>query len=547
MSSALGAIAPLLLAAVSAAPAVPPDSGHVRFVTGKRIYLDKGAADGLNGGQEVSFSRGQRTIGRCPIDVVGAHVAVCRGGGVQVGDAFALPKRPPASARRARATLPAPEPAEVVERRALAIAGAPHAKVDFEARARSAYPGTASLGAGVAVYATTPRSPQYIAETLDVALRHLPLGDTGLRFDAALSLLRVRTASEPRFRPGGGTEVYLWDAEISRREIDSRTVLAMGRIWPWHTPGLAILDGVQLGRRNESGSVEGGAYGGVIPETLTLEPTLDSWTGGLYGALSQAGARDDVVRLAQEEGRISMRHSPTVGWVREAQARGALELRGGGIAGSGRVREAPEVDSGPVLELADGEVWVRPGPELGAALQVRYLGVAPERQPLLRDELPRVLGGTHGSFSFSWDPARWVGAAVTGDAHHEQDGDLNEVNAGLDLHLPRLLGDLGGVWLGVAVGQGWMESRSAYVQMILAAPPRLRFLGRFGGDVSRFSSPDGAIAVSELGGSLQLEGRITSRLRFVARTLLRVPLAIAGIYPDASLGLVSSLDLVADY
>ena len=55
------------------------------------------------------------------------------------------------------------------------------------------------------------------------------------------------------------------------------------------------------------------------------------------------------------------------------------------------------------------------------------------------------------------------------------------------------------------------------------------------------------MAVSELGGSLQLEGRLTPRLRVLARSLLRVPLAIAGVLPDATLGLVSSLDLVAAY
>jgi hypothetical protein len=339
--------------------------------------------------------------------------------------------------------------------------------------------------------------------------------------------------------------LFLWDADISRREIDSQTVLALGRIWPWHTPGLPILDGIQLGRRNETGTVEGGAYAGLIPETLTLAPTFDAWTTGLYGALSQPGARDDTIRLAAEEARIALRHSPTVGWVREAQGQATVELAGGGVAASGCLRDAPQVDRQPVLELANGEAWLRSA-SVRARVQVRYLGVAPELEPLLRDELPRVLGGFHGSVGLSWDGERTVGLALNGDAHHQQEGNLNEVDAGLDLHFPQLFGPSGGLWLGAAAGQGWMESRSAFAQVILTSP-RIRFLGRVGGDVSRFSDPAGLIAVSELGGSLQLEGRLTPRVRLVARSLVRVPLAIEGVLPDATAGVVASLDLVAAY
>jgi hypothetical protein len=432
-----------------------------------------------------------------------------------------------------------------VEWRAAELAASPHGKVDFVPQARAAYFATGSAAIGVAVYATRPGSPQYVGETLDVALHHVPLGSSSFRFDTSFSVIRMQTTSPPRFRPGSGTEFYLWDAEISRREIDSRTVMTVGRIWPWHTPGLPILDGAQLGRRNELGTVEGGLYAGLLPETLTLAPTFDAWTTGVYGALSQPGGRDDAIRMAAEEVRIGVRHSPTVGWVREAQGQATLELAGGGIAASGRLRDAPEVDRQPVLELVNGELWLRSA-SVGARVQMRYLGVAPELEPLLRDEVPRVLGGFHGSVGLSWDPARTVGVALNGDAHHQQDGNLDEVNAGLDLHLPRLFGESGGLWLGAAAGQGWMQSRSAYAQVILTGP-RIRLIGRVGGDVTRFADPVGQVSLSELGGSLQLEGRLTPRLRVVARSLLRVPLAIAGVLPDATLGLVSSLDLVAAY
>ena len=132
-------------------------------------------------------------------------------------------------------------------KRVAELAASPQEKVDFVPEARAAYSGSGSAGIGVAVYATRPGNAQYVGETLDVALHHVPLGGSSFRFDTAFSVIRMQTTSPPRFRPGSGTEFYLWDAEISRREIDSQTVLALGRIWPWHTPGLPILDGVQLG------------------------------------------------------------------------------------------------------------------------------------------------------------------------------------------------------------------------------------------------------------------------------------------------------------
>ena len=547
MSPALSSLTSLLLAAVSvSASARTPTAatGQVRFVTAKRIYLDRGAADGVRGGDKVSFSRQGRAVGGCVIDEVGAHDAVCRGRGIAIGDLFAVPNRPVAAAAPPPAPLPAPESSETVERRAAALAASPHDKVDFVPQARAAYVATGSADIGVAVYATRPGSPQYVGETLDVALNHVPIGSSSFRFDTAFSVVRMQTTSPPRF-PASGTEFYLWDAEISRREIDSRTVLAVGRIWPWHTPGLPILDGAQIGRRNELGTVEGGVYAGLLPETLTLAPTFDAWTTGVYGALSQPGTRDDTIRMAAEEARIALRHSPTVGWVREAQGQATIELAGGGVAASGCLRDAPEVDRQPVLELANGEAWLRSA-SWGARVQARYLGVAPELEPLLRDELPRVLGGLHGSAGLTWDPGRAVGIALSGDAHHQQAGNLDEVNAGLDLHLPRLFGESGGLWLGAAVGQGWMESRSAYAQVILTGA-RVRLLGRVGGDVTRFADPVGEAAVSEVGGTLQLEGRLTPRVRLVARSVVRVPLAIAGVLPDATSGVVASLDLVAAY
>jgi hypothetical protein len=546
MPPQLASLAALVVAALSAS-ASPSAGGEVRFVTAKRVYVDKGEADGLQAGDKIAFVRDGHPAGSCTIDLLSAHDAICAARGPRIGDRFVLPRRAP-TPRPAPAPLPAPEPAELVAQRALGVAAAPQDKVDFVPRPRAALTPTATVAGGFAVFGTTPGNPQYVAESLDVAVAGVPIGSTSLRFSTAFSVIRMQTAAPPRFRPGAGTELYVWDAEVSRREIDSQTVLAFGRIWPWHTPGVPMLDGLQIGRRSEAGAVEAGAYVGLIPETLTLAPTFDAWTTGLYAALAQTGARGDLLRVAQEEARVGIRHSPTVGWVREAEAQASVELGSAGFGGGARLRDAPEVDPHAGFERVDAEAWLRTEGGISARAQARYLGVAPEQEPLLRDELPRVLGGYHGFASVACDPGGPLGISLNAEGHHESGGDLNEVEAGADLHLPRLFGGTGGLWLGAAVGEGWLQTRSAYLQAMVAAPPQLRLVGRFGGDVSRFVVPTGGeAAVSEVGGSLLAEGRLSPRLRIVARGLVRVPLAIAGVVPDATLGFVSNLDLVLSY
>jgi hypothetical protein len=113
-------LASLLLAAISVVvPARPATAavtstsmttGRVRFVTAKRLYLDRGAADGLRAGDKVTFSRDGRAAGGCTIDLVGGHDAVCRGRGASVGDVFAVPSRPVAASPPAPAPAPLPTP-----------------------------------------------------------------------------------------------------------------------------------------------------------------------------------------------------------------------------------------------------------------------------------------------------------------------------------------------------------------------------------------------------------------------------------------------------
>jgi len=521
--------------------------GRVRFITQQRAYLDRGAADGLAPRQNVGLLRGNAKVATCQIEILSAHAAVCRGSGIQVGDMFELPAaarrpQPPAAAPRPLAT---PEDDDTLERYARAIADAPHAKVDFASKAGAGLPRRVWIGVSAGLTSEPGAPANYAYEAIDAEIRHVPIGSSSLRFDAAFTALRRQTTIDPRFRPSVESMFYLWEAEITRRERDARMVFAIGRLWPWHLPGLPMLDGAQVGWRNARETIEAGAYGGAIPTALTLSPIDGSWAGGVYAAATQDGR--GVPLLSREEIRVGVRDSATAGLVREAEGVAQIWSRRLALGAGGRLRHAPLVDSGPVLELAQGDVRFVPTASLRARAQLRYLGVAAESQPLLRGEVPTTMGGYHGAVDLSWDVFERFGIGLLASGHHDSEGATDQGDAGLEFRAPRLFGDVGGLAVGATAGEGWLRTRAAFIQL-MARTSRLRIFGRIGGGTTQFAEPRLTPLTVEVGGNLQIEAVLAPWLRIVARSLVRAPVVLEGLIPPSSLyGVVSRIDLVGAY
>jgi hypothetical protein len=529
-------------------PHAAEDEGRVQFVTDRRVYLDRGASDGLAAGQAVALLRNGHPPRRCVVEIADEHTAVCRASGARPDDLFHLhaARRPPRATTSAVATLPPLVDEPTLQARAAALAAAPHDKVDFVPLRTEARPSSLTVAAGVTLWSAPAGAPE-TAEELDVQLRRLRLGETDLRLDAALSVVTwQRRAAALRFRPDRATQVYLWQAEVSRRELDDRVVFAAGRIWPWHIPGVAALDGLQLGRRSASGSAEAGAYAGTLPAPASLAPTVDAWAGGLYGALAQSGGKGDLFRFAREEARLGLRESPVVGLVRELEALADVSRAAFGADAAARVRYAPRVDRGPALEQAWLGMRVGAAGAPGALLQLRYVGVAPEQQPLLVDETPALRGGYHATLSASVAPHPALELGVAGSAHADLDSGTREADAAFELRLPRLFGGAGGLWVGASAAEGWLRSRSAYLQLLGRDEPRLRVIARLAVTTDAFTTPTTAADLSELGGNLLIELRASARLRLRAHGLLRLPLQIQGQPPDGTAGVavVSGVDAI---
>jgi hypothetical protein len=109
-----------------------------------------------------------------------------------------------------------------------------------------------------------------------------------------------------RFRPDTSASFYLWDATLSYRD-HAGPVASVGRVRPWHTPGLVVLDGLQAGFAT-SGESEAGFYAGSLPDLVTSAPS-HRYTTGLYGttAASIFGA---TVRTSGRAGVVDGDHGP---------------------------------------------------------------------------------------------------------------------------------------------------------------------------------------------------------------------------------------------
>jgi hypothetical protein len=526
------------VSAVPARAAAASLFGRVRFVTEHRAYLDRGAAEGLAVGQWLPIARGVRSIGSCKIETAGDHEATCTGARLRPGDAFRTPRN---GGRKARPPAPVMAPIlddKTLEVRAAQVADATIEKVDFSGKRAYRSRGTAEATPGFATWFTQPNGGDgtYLQERIDGVIRGVEIGNTSLRFDGAFSAIRWNTPSVERFRPNTPTQFYLWEAEAYRRVQDGGTTLAVGRVWPRHVPGLTLLDGMQLGRENETRSAEGGLYGGLIPTAEGLLPSFDIWTSGLYGALMQTGTRTSRIRLAREELRVGVWHAASTGAVGEAEGLAQTWIGPVTAGGGGRVRWAVEQHGHAVVENAHVDLGVRPSLDSAVGLHARYVGVSLLQEAPLRAETPMTAGAMHAiADAYRTFSSRLAVAGSVG-VHREDETGRYQVHGGAELRFPRMFGETGGLWVGATVEQGWLQGESAYAQFLGRFAERFQVLARLSGDGTRFETPTAIWNLNELAATLSVDGAIATRLRLRAWSMVRAPILVQGALPIEAAG-----------
>lgn len=506
----------------------PARSGRVQFITARRAYLDRGAVDGLVAGHVLQLLRGGRPAGRCSIERVGDHVALCSGPGIQVGDVFRVSPSPVRRPARHRPLEP-PQDQATLQERARALASATFHKVEAPASsphgmspAVSVSVGATGWSGGAALDGGTP----YLVAEVDGQIHRVAVGRTDLRLDLAFTALRWQLRpSASRFAPNVHSQFFLWEAQASRRQVEDTTVLAVGRILPWHMPGIAVFDGLQLGRRTRDGTSEAGIYLGSLPSVAGLAPTFRSWAAGAYAAFVHLPARAPRALGAALEMRAGAHHSPVAGQVREGDLAGQLFAHSWSAGAGGRASQSPARGGAPVLEELHAHLRLHGLPRVGGWIQVRYAGRLVDEEAVLRNETPSRSGAYHGAagIQLQLSPAMSLGTAA--DAHADRETGDRSVDATAELALPRLFGDAGGLWLAGTFTEGWLRSRGAYAQF-LGTLVDTRVLARIVARTVAFGAPQTNPDAAEVDGYFQLDRAVTEHWHLRTRATLTVPVSV---------------------
>jgi len=505
-------IAGVLLAASTGALAAQAETapgrrtGSVLYATTSRLYLDAGSREGLAPGQIVQLQKGT-----CRVEQVSATRATCLGTG-RAGDTFGLPPPPPQPQAAARlAPLPAPS---VVEQRRSILASAPHPKVDFHEASFGveASRGSADVGIGQTTWWTS-RIGASRQERVDALIRDFPLA-AGFTLDVDLSARRWSRRTGPiSFRPDAATQLYVWEASISRRTDAGGPAFSVGRVRPYHVPGQVILDGAQAGWRSQGGT-EAGIFGGVVPDFMTLAPSLDHGTFGAYWIGQHSYGGDSSLRFLRHEARIAFINTGDLGQRVEGEALVearvtrqidfAFDVRGGGTV-SGGVGSSV----GASLEALRVDVTARPLDSLNVIGSFRYDGLSvPEL-----DGPGRVLTSQavrHADFSASWEPMDTLRLSVLSGLSSDLKSHTSRRWIGPEVGLPRLLGDSAGLSAGYFREDGWARGSSAWVQLLTRSRGVYQLLAR----VSWFRTAGIAPGnLDELGASAAIQAQLA---RYVA-------------------------------
>lgn len=525
------------------APVAPPPrrgggTGSVTYVSAGRAYLDRGKDEGLAVGSEVALSRRGHAAGTCRVELVADHHATCQGQGLRPGDQFTV-------TARAESPAPAPRPApalpgELARWRA-SLESSPQALIEFhggEAHRRTA----ADVQLGHTSWVTTSADSTFHQERADVSLRGLPVfGGFRVYLDAT-ALGWTGRPSDFRSLARQQGQLYVREGEVVSRESGGSLALAVGRVWPWYVPGVAVFDGAQVGWRSQEGDLEVGGFGGAIPDPVRLSPSLDRLAAGAYLAGRHMGGEEQTLRLLQYETRVSYMAAPGNSKRLELEGRTRLWLGHTTDVGLWARLGVGDSQAPAAVDAARMDLDIHPSEQWRFSGGVRYDGgLALDVPPL--DGLALGTRALHGDVSATWQPTGGFSAGLTGVAARDIEAALGRQLVGPELGFPRLFGARGGLSLGYLEELGWQKGRSGYVQTVLQPGRTVRVLTR----LSYFedSAPAGvtnALPTRDAGLYTSAEYSPTRSLSVRGSVLARV-----GVDASAPFGLMGNASLIGHF
>jgi hypothetical protein len=357
----------------------------------------------------------------------------------------------------------------------------------------------------------------FMSQNVDISVREADLGGG---FHASLDVSVINWSQRPTNSPllpqNNAFQLYVRQLELSFRRNDMPVAFLAGRIWPWHTPGLGVLDGVQAGWHDSTQTLEIGAVAGAQPNAVSTAPTFQQPLAGVY--LTTSGANPNgVFDWLQGSAVVSGFQVTGQGWHYALDAVG-LATKGRTFDGSAELRVGGGVLSSPGnIEAARLDLNLRPSDRLQLGLSARYLyenvgEVIDPGQTTSQDASIHALASAAYEFqSFT------VGLA--GGFAEDLLTHLGRGWVGPDVAWPRLFGSVGGLTVGYEEDIGWLRGRDAYVQATLHPGTSFRFSGR----LFYFYTDGGAVntagGLNSAGASLQADYIVARWLKLRAAAM----------------------------
>ncbi|MDP2343624.1 MAG: hypothetical protein Q8O67_21880 [Deltaproteobacteria bacterium] len=470
----LASLVSLLLVATEARAA----SARVTYVGGRALYLDRGRADGLLPGSVVSVSRRGRALGACTVEDASDHRVSCRieesaqpagflGGIASFEKTPAKPAKTKTTTTTTTTTL-RPSGRQLAAGREL-IAGRALPKVVFTKKRVDVIGARASAVLRGRAWASAGNESAFVRPSIDVGARApLPglvaggFGSAALRVQGdvlAPGNLRVRSDD---------VEVYVWDAELGLAGAGP-VVGALGRFRPRKVPGVSLIDGAQVGLRGFGGALEVGAWAGAVPDLVSVAPSFQRMSGGVYGAVDVAPIAG---LLVLPRARVGLLSAPDLRRTRaEAEADVVVQVSNVlSVGASSRVALlAPSLAL--ALDTARVDVDLVPWRPVQLRAGWRYVGAQPGDLDTALDAptpIANVRAGHHGDLSVAFAANEALIVSGTGGVAVDEDSGAVRGFVGPEVTLPRLFGDgVGGVSLGALeepATRAGLGGRSAWVQ-----------------------------------------------------------------------------------
>jgi hypothetical protein len=390
-------------------------------------------------------------------------------------------------------------------------------------------------------YSTTANSG-FHQERADVSLRGLPLfGGFRLYLDAT-ALAWTGRPEGFRALARSSAQLLVREGEVVSREAGSRLALAVGRVWPWYVPGVAMFDGAQVGWRTQDGDFEVGGFGGGIPDPVSLSPSFDRLAAGAYLAGRHTGGEDQALRQLQYETRVSYSSAPESSRRVEVEGRARVWLGQSTDVGLWARMGLGDAQAPAAVDAARMDVELHPSEQWRFSGGVRYDGALALDAPAM-DGLDVGSRALHGDLTATWQVTPGFSAGVTGLAARDIEAALGRQLVGPELGLPRLFGARGGLSLGYLEELGWQKGRSGYVQAVLQPSASVHVLGR----LSYFEDAAApgiahALPTRDAGFYTRTEYAPTRWLSVRASVLARV-----GVSPEVPFGLVGNASLTGHF